>query len=301
MQSDADVGHGNLADHPAVVAALPSTRFVTVAHAEKVDSTQDWARQRALATGHEVAVVADHQRRGRGRRGRMWIDDRTTASGSPTNLALSVAVAAHGPVALMPLATGLAVKDVAGSIAGDGVALKWPNDVMIAEKKLAGILAEHHHDGQELVGRWSLREPGADVGSPYPDRPSQSAVASSQTGFVVIGMGLNVDWAGVSRDGLELTSLAEACGHDLDRGEVLAAVLSALDRRLAQLNDDARGLLEDYRQACATIGRHVRVILPAPTVVEGVARRVDNEGRLVVVTADARDVAVAAGDVEHVR
>ena len=94
----------------------------------------------------------------------------------------------------------------------------------------------------------------------------------------VVGLGLNLGWA---PDG------AAKLGADVDRNALLAAYLSALDR--------PGDVLPRYRDRCSTLGRPVRAELPGETV-EGVAREVDDEGRLVV---DGRKI--TAGDVVHLR
>jgi BirA family biotin operon repressor/biotin-[acetyl-CoA-carboxylase] ligase len=146
------------------------------------------------------------------------------------------------------LATALAALD---ALPASGARLKWPNDLVIGDRKLAGILAEV--DGH---------------------------------GAVVVGMGLNV------RDDLfpeELRAIAVA--YDIDREELLAQWLVALDARLDAL-DRVR---DDAISSSATIGRRVRVELPDETF-EGVARALTPEGFLVV-----DDRVVSAGDVVHVR
>ena len=91
------------------------------------------------------------------------------------------------------------------------------------------------------------------------------------------------------------TSLAIA-GAAVERTEVFGQVLRALSSVLTLLGEDPRAVLERYRGACTTIGRHVEVHLPDGSVVTGRADDVDEHGRLVV-----DGLAIAAGDVVHVR
>lgn len=282
----------DLATHPAVRRALAHTRFARVHHHAEVDSTQDTARQEALGAGCEVVVVADRQRRGRGRRGRGWVDDRSTVDGSPTNLAVSVAIASIPRATLVPLATGLALRDVVRRLGIDTVVLKWPNDVQIMDAKVAGILVEHHP--QDRPASPARPSPWS---SPHDATPGD---AEDGSGILVIGVGINLDWRGVEREGLALTSLAEHLVRAPDRADLLGEYLVALDRRLAELEDPG-SMLDDYRRACATLSRRVRVSVPGGGVVEGGAAGVDGHGRLVVETAPGRTTAVTAGDVVHVR
>ncbi|GAB3992401.1 biotin--[acetyl-CoA-carboxylase] ligase [Nocardioides marmoraquaticus] len=225
-----------------------------------------------------LVLVAEHQSAGRGRLGREWV----VAPGS--SLTVSVLLepdAAPERWAWLPLLTGVAaaraVRDAAGEVAGDGVAvaLKWPNDVLLgeAEGKVGGILLERvEHEGRAAA---------------------------------VVGVGLNVHQR---RDELPVdtaTSLALG-GAEVGR----EALLSALLRRLAAAYDawaggpgvDGAGdaaLRDDYLALCTTPGREVRVVLPGGEL-EGTALDVDPDGRLVVRTA-AGEERLGAGDVVHVR
>ena len=159
----------------------------------------------------------------------------------------------------LPLLTGVSVACAVRDVSGVAAVLKWPNDVLVGSRKLAGILAEQSGDA------------------------------------VVIGIGLNVatpaDALPVSPGGLPATSLLVE-GASVSREALLAAILRELERRYAAFRDDpdpARaGLLSEYRALCATLGRSVRVELPGGRVLSGVAEDIDADGRLLV--ADGRAV-----------
>ncbi len=201
-----------------------------------------------------TAVVADWQSAGRGRRGRRW--DAPPGSSLLVSVLLRPA-AGLAPVALM--AAGLAAVEACRVGAGVEAALKWPNDVVVPEGKLGGILSEAHGGG------------------------------------VVVGLGLNVDWGDepLPEGVVSLAGLAGRRGErPISRGDVLVAYLVALDRRCDQAPETVVG---DWRSACTTIGRSVRVELPDRTI-EGLATGVTEDGRLVV-----DGVTVSAGDVVHLR
>jgi BirA family biotin operon repressor/biotin-[acetyl-CoA-carboxylase] ligase len=153
----------------------------------------------------------------------------------------------------LPLLAGVAV---AGALRGfaevEGIsrgrmgeaALKWPNDVLIGERKLGGILAER-------VG-----------------------------GAVVIGIGLNVSLRADELPTPNATSLALE-GAPADRDPVLRAILRELAARYAEL-DDVEALRKAYVSMCATLGRQVRVELPDGTAITGLASGIDHAARLVV-------------------
>lgn len=260
----------SLASHPAVRRAVADARHLAGhEHLETVTSTNDVALA-AVGEGRRLGLVvsADRQTAGRGRRGRSWTDD-VAGPGGPGNLAVSVVVPTpRRQAGLTPLVAGLAVA-ASYRAAGARPTLKWPNDVLLEGRKAAGILVERH------------TPPRGDV--------------------VVIGCGLDLDWRGTPRDGeaTAWTSLAESLGAAVDRGAVLAGLLSALDAALTDLvtsEATAAALLDRYRAGCSTIGAEVEVELPGGARLAGRAVDLDAEGLLVVDTGRER-VTVRAGDV----
>lgn len=218
-------------------------------------------------------LVAHEQTAGRGRMGRSWVSvPGASLTFSVLLRPVQVPAARRGWI---PLLAGVAVTAAVRSIAGVAAGLKWPNDVLAADRKLAGILAE------------------------------QSPDASS----VVLGVGLNVALpAGslpVSPSGLPATSLL-AEGADVASEPLLIEILHQMERWYLTFRSDpdpARcGLLAEYRACCATLGHPVRVELPAGRTLAGVASDVDSDGRLLVTgSPGAPPTPVAAGDVIHAR
>jgi len=206
-----------------------------------------------------TALAADHQTAGRGRLGRRWQ--------APPGSSLLVSLLFHAPAAeglhRFTQAVGLAAVDACRTVAGVEASLKWPNDVLVASRKLAGILAE--------------------------TAPVDAGIA------VVVGIGMNVTWpAEVPADLVEtMTALNLECGRPVDREAVLAAMLAALDAT------DWAALHDRYRAALSTLGRAVRVE-QAAEVIEGVAVDVRPDGRLVVETS-VGEREITTGDVVHLR
>jgi BirA family biotin operon repressor/biotin-[acetyl-CoA-carboxylase] ligase len=151
-----------------------------------------------------------------------------------------------------------------------GPVLKWPNDVLVNEEKLAGVLAEATFEG-----------------------------GAGSVAAVVVGLGLNIDWPGPP--GAGGTSLVELGAGPVDREALFGALLEALSARRGLLDSAAgRGdVVAELRNRCATLGRRVRVELAAEAVV-GVATEIDDAGHLVVLTS-AGPRTVSAGDVVHLR
>jgi BirA family biotin operon repressor/biotin-[acetyl-CoA-carboxylase] ligase len=230
-----------------------------------IGSTNDRARDLlAEPDGAGVAVVADLQTAGRGRHHRSW------ASPAGRNLTLSVGVLPSALPAveawMLSAVTALAVLDAARPHAE--LALAWPNDVVAAVdgRKVAGILVE-------------------------------TTLAGERVRDAVIGVGLNVNWRRADMpDELRprATSLAELAGRAIDRVELLGSLLGRLDAELVGL-EDGESPLERYRQACITLGTHVRVDAPGGPL-EGRATAIDDRGALVV-TSTRGTVAVTSGEV----
>lgn len=230
-----------------------------------IDSTNRWLLDEARNGAPEgLVVVADHQIAGRGRRGRTW----DAPPGS--SLLMSVLLRPRVDISrvhLLTMAAALALRAAIEQVAGVHAGLKWPNDLVVEDRKLAGLLAE-----TELSAGAELRA-------------------------VVVGVGCNVEWTGFPP---ELAERATACnleaGHSVDRAQVLDAFLDDLASRL----DDLDGVPAAYRDALATLGRRVRVDLGAREI-EGTATGVDPSGRLVIATEDGTTEVVAVGDVVHLR
>jgi BirA family biotin operon repressor/biotin-[acetyl-CoA-carboxylase] ligase len=151
------------------------------------------------------------------------------------------------------------------------VGLKWPNDVMIGELKLAGILAER--------------------------------VDSTAGPAVVIGVGLNVSLKTEELPVATATSLTLSNAKVSDRDILLRAVLRAIEGEYTSWRLDAgdsHALLARYRDLCVTLGRAVRADMPGDVTIEGDAVDIDPAGSLVVETSTGRRT-VSAGDVVHLR
>lgn len=231
---------------------------------EETGSTNADLLARAAA-GEDIdgaVLIAEAQTAGRGRNGRSW----STPPGSQVALSAGVGVGAVPSAAWgwLPLLTGVAVVDAVGEAAGVTAGLKWPNDVLAGEKKLAGILAE--------------------VAAPAP--------------VVVVGLGLNVTEA----PDPVATSLS-LLGATVDRVVLTEAVLRHLAERIerwraAEGADDT--LAADYRSRSVTIGHRVRASLPGDRAIGGVATGVDELGRLRIDTG-AEVITVSAGDITHLR
>ncbi|MGI5221233.1 biotin--[acetyl-CoA-carboxylase] ligase [Nocardia sp. CA-290969] len=211
-----------------------------------------------------LVLLAEAQEQGRGRLARQW------ASPPRAQISLSMLVRTAGldPELLgwLPLLTGTAVVDALRSATGVPAALKWPNDVLIEGRKVAGILAE---------------------------------VAAGPRPAVVMGIGVNVSLGADELPVPHATSLTLCDVPDPDRTELVLALLTEFARRYTTWRDsgwDTATLADAYRERCATLGTPVRAELPGGGLLTGIARDIDSAGRLLI-----GEEAVAAGDITHLR
>jgi len=245
-----------------------------------VPSTGSTNADLLAAGGPEGQVlVAEEQTAGRGRMGRSWVSQPGAALTFSMLLCPSAVPADRvdwvplppARVGWLPLLAGVAVARGVREASGLPATLKWPNDVLIDGRKLAGILAEQSKDA------------------------------------VVIGVGVNVstrlDALPSGPGGLQATSLAVE-GGDVPRERLLVEILRQFERHYTALrkNPDpsATGLRAEYELLCATIGKIVRVELPAGRTQAGEATGIDADGRLLVTDAGVT-TAISAGDIVHLR
>lgn len=228
-----------------------------------------------------TVVAAESQTAGRGRHARTWF------SPPGLNLYCSVIVRGLGEkltladwLSWVPLTTALAVAEAVNTVAAISLDLKWPNDLLLDEQKVGGILCE-------------------------------SSLTSPDNPVVVIGIGLNVN---MPQDQFpdELrpiaTSLFESTHRLVDRNRLLAQLLQELEESLDELRTHGPSrLLQAYQRRCITLGRQVRVILGAGEELLGTAVAITADGTLQVrpsanaAGTDQSLVEVRAGDVIHVR
>jgi BirA family biotin operon repressor/biotin-[acetyl-CoA-carboxylase] ligase len=241
----------------------------TIHFYEELDSTNDRAKELAEdGADHGEVVVAELQRAGRGRRGRTWV------SPAGRNLYLSVILRPELAPTRAPeltLVGALAVCDALRQ-AGVDAGIKWPNDVLVGGKKIAGILTEL---------------------SAEPDHVH----------WVVLGMGINLnarreDFPPELRD--EATSVLLERGQAAPRALFTAALLLSLEQWLEVHAEQGFDAIRDaWRSRSVTLGRQVRVRM-GDRDVDGVAEELDASGALLVRTATGVE-RVMTGDVVLLR
>jgi BirA family biotin operon repressor/biotin-[acetyl-CoA-carboxylase] ligase len=191
-----------------------------------------------------------------------------------------------GVAGAVTMAVAVSMADAVAALAGVEPGLKWPNDLVVDDRKLAGILAEADWPaGATMSAGW--RAPAAHERVP-----------------MVVGIGLNVSWPAPAEAG-DLAGTATALnwlGADVDRADLLVAFLRRLDARYGELvrSGSAESVMAEWRRRSATLGRRVRVDI-GPDDVEGTAVDVTDEGHLIVETSEGDRRTFAVGDVVHLR
>jgi BirA family transcriptional regulator, biotin operon repressor / biotin---[acetyl-CoA-carboxylase] ligase len=212
-------------------------------------------------------LAAREQTGGRGRLGRTWYSPRDAS------LALSVLLRPALDTTRLPLvalAAGVAMSEACSSAGGVDVRCKWPNDLVVADRKAGGILSE-------------------------------AVVRPQPPATVVVGTGVNLmqtraDFPEALRD--VATSLAVEGGRT-DESPIVTSYLRVL-RELVERTDPAPAIVDRYRQRCSTIGRRVAASMANGARIEGDAIDVDDSGALLVRTGTGVE-RVGFGEVEHLR
>jgi BirA family biotin operon repressor/biotin-[acetyl-CoA-carboxylase] ligase len=231
---------------------------------ESLESTNLTMAQRARdGAAHGSVLVAEEQTAGRGRRERGWTAPRHSSVMLSVLVRPDVSAARWGWI---PLLTGLAVVDAVETL-GVSATLKWPNDVLVGDRKLSGVLCE--------------------------------VVPTSRGNAVVAGWGINVDQGESELPGDTATSVRLSGGR-VDRADLLVGVLSAWESWYDAWASDASRVRSTYEQRSSTLGRDVRAQLPDGSQLEGRAVRLGDGGELVVLV-NGQEREVASADVVHVR
>jgi BirA family transcriptional regulator, biotin operon repressor / biotin---[acetyl-CoA-carboxylase] ligase len=230
-----------------------------VEHHVRLDSTNRYLLDAARAGAADgLVVVADVQTAGRGRLDRSW----EAPPGSSLLVSVLVRVPERADPGPVVMATAVALAEAVGNVAGIEPALKWPNDLVVADRKLAGILAERDGDG------------------------------------LVVGVGCNVNWDEFPPD---LASTATACnleaGRSVDRDALLVEFLERLERALRA----GTNVIGEYRARLETLERRVRVQPLRGDDIVGRATAVTDDGALVVRDDAGVDHTVVTADVVHLQ
>jgi BirA family biotin operon repressor/biotin-[acetyl-CoA-carboxylase] ligase len=229
-----------------------------------IGSTMDEARRLATTGAPEGTVVlADEQRAGRGRLQRSWW--------APPGTSLLLTLLLRPPLPprqaqRLTMICSLAICDALAQVGGVQARVKWPNDVLVGDKKICGILTELDLVGEEL-------------------------------NYALIGMGVNVnvDFSQAPPLMAPATSLLAETGRAVSRLSLLAALLANVEDRYNMLRLGA-SFGEEWAARMATLGQAVQASSDKETV-QGTAVGVDEDGALLIQVSDGTVQRVLAGDV----
>jgi len=234
---------------------------------DSLTSTMDEAFKLGMEGAPEGTVVcAEAQSKGRGRLGRSW------SSPKHKGIYLSVILRPQlspAELAKLTLLSAVVVADAVEKVSGVDARIKWPNDILVKNKKLAGILTE-------------LR---AEV---------------DQMKFVVVGLGLNVNNTSAQLvDGA--TSLKHETEKTFSRIEVVQEILRAFERWYSHLDQNGfEDIIQAWKERSHTLGKRVRIADPAGAV-EGIAFDLDHDGGLLIRQDSGVVIKKMAGDVVQLR
>jgi BirA family transcriptional regulator, biotin operon repressor / biotin---[acetyl-CoA-carboxylase] ligase len=212
-----------------------------------------------------TVIVADKQNMGKGRMQRVW--QSPPGSNIYTSIILRPQITISKATQI-PIAAGVAVAETLNNFCPDEVCLKWPNDVIIGGKKVCGILA-------------------------------QMTISTDAIDFVILGIGINVN---IRRDQFSqdiqetATSLAIETGREISRLELIISLYENLAKCYKQLLQNEFGhIRERWLQLSPMIGQTVRVMFKDDKI-EGKAIGLDDDGSLILLTDENKEVKVSAGD-----
>jgi BirA family biotin operon repressor/biotin-[acetyl-CoA-carboxylase] ligase len=237
---------------------------------EKLDSTNSAALDFAEKEGEGLVVLADSQEKGRGRRGRVWL------SPAGANIYMSVVLKPETipeDTILITLMAAVACATALRNVAGIDVRIRWPNDLMVSDKKLGGILTELKVSGKKIA-------------------------------FAIVGIGinLNIDTKILPAEIRDLaTSVRDETGETQSRERVVAELMNEMSRWYSVFKKaDREAILSAWRSLNSTIGRQVEVMTGQGTY-EGLAEAVDDEGMLLLRLRSGEVKRINSGDLRMLR
>ena len=263
----------NTSPLPQEIKNRLSTRWLgqTVHFYQQLDSTNLTAMELALGDAAEgTAVLAEEQLRGRGRGKRSWH--------SPAGVGIYCSIILRprllpAKAQVLTLMTAVAIVKAIGQETGLYPRIKWPNDILLNDNKVAGILLE-------------------------------SKMSSQRIEHAVIGFGINVNHTSAdlpAESMFKASSLRVELGDQVERGALIAAIFAEVEGLYGMLQqEEVAMILEEWRHFSATLGKPIRVWQQGK-VTEGIAVDINEEGGLVVNAKDESLMVIHAGDVEHLR
>lgn len=233
---------------------------------DKIDSTNKEAKRKAMEEGVSTAlIISDEQTIGIGRRGRQWLSEKN--SGIYMSMLLRPNIKPmHG--SMLTLIAGLAVKKAIFTNTGLECKLKWPNDIVISNKKICGILI-------------------------------QMSSEIDYINYIVIGIGINVNNNDFTEDLKDVaTSLKLIGGKEYNRKALIIEIIKEFEKLYKEFLtcESLDFIIEDYNKACVNIGKKVRVEMNGKNIV-GEAIKVVENGGLMILSDNGEELIINSGEV----
>ncbi|MFA4993353.1 MAG: biotin--[acetyl-CoA-carboxylase] ligase [Candidatus Omnitrophota bacterium] len=246
-----------------------NTKFIAkkIHYFDYLASTMDLAMQLGIqAAPHGTVVLAESQTKGRGRLGRSWFSPKYKGIYMSLILRPDISPSASSVLTLL---SAVSICEAVKTVTGLDAQIKWPNDVFIANKKIAGILTEMNSEVDKV-------------------------------NFVVIGIGLNVNNDKKSLIA-QATSLKEQAGQPVNRVALLQELLRGIENNYSLLEDKgAQAIIDKWRNFSLTLGRRVKIYYQDKHI-EGQAVDIDRDGALLIRKDSGLTQKVFSGDVTHCR
>lgn len=253
-------------------AGLESGLWKELVFEETLDSSNLEAKRRiqnAAARGEDISgtvVTCEMQTAGRGRRGRRW--ESPAGSGIWVSLVLKPDI---GPdkASMMTLVAGMAVRKALSDLFPLKAGIKWPNDIIVDDRKICGILTEMTVEDMEMTG-------------------------------IVVGIGINVSNEAFPEELRDVATSVNMAAHDkeADRASILMCLLGAMEEYYERFlkTGDLTGLMDEYNEHCINAGRMVHVI-GVDTDWTAQAIGIDRNGGLRLIKEDGEETTVSSGEV----
>lgn len=231
---------------------------------DEIGSTNDYAKTIASSEAEGTVILANTQTRGKGRLGRSW------EAGINTDIAMTIILKPDTDILTaqrLTLIGGLAVSKAIKEAAGEQAQIKWPNDIVLNNKKICGILAE-------------------------------TSIQAGKLGYCILGIGINVnsnDFTGELET--KAGSLCSETEKQFPREEIITKVIEELNIYYPEyMQDGFSPFIEEYESLCLNIGRQVRLI-DGNTERTGFCEGVTNTGELIIKDKNGEKYSVSAGEV----
>lgn len=233
---------------------------------KEVSSTNDLAYQYALkSSGEGVIFIAESQTRGRGRLGRKWFSPK--GKGLWFSLILRPEIG-FSDITLLPLLTTVSCADAISKTLGLDIKIKWPNDLLINNKKIGGVLLEMKAEVDRI-------------------------------NFLIVGIGIDVnldkkDYPEYLKD--KATSLKIENGRMVSRPGLLANILENFENNYLGFPDNKIDIVKAYSNLCSNLGKMVSVETQAG-IVNGKAVKIEESGCLVLKNKHGELLKLSSGDI----